>query len=426
MSKIPQNAQRCTEPNCPHEWHIDLQKAHPEKFRTDNGHFNDIYSQIDNSFAQNNSLSDEELEAREEFEEYAMQEFYEGEGHEWLKEAIEDEVESRGHDFDEEKFEEWYESYESEGLCLKYYDAQGIYELYYPDEDGEVATNKDSFDTFFQKEGSTYVDSYIKEVATAESDDEKWDREYDEYYENAGELTEEFVSYEAEHMVSFRNGNGNVISADDFSSDYAIDMANGAEPDAYVEISFASEDELAASVNYDDALAGGELPEGWKSDDDDFTIKISAKSLMDPANQSRLQELRDTVNAAGEYMIADSATYSARQNEALGRIMGPTDTRILITELVDSDLENWDYENPRERFQSDDDWEYARDMQETYLHTKYEAKLTEDTFAHATQELIDSGKIDISDLDYNRYANEYTASFDDNQKIITKIVNEYL
>lgn len=109
-----------------------------------------------------NGYEDEREMQREVAYEYAEKDFYEGEGHKMLVDAVRQRVESSGHSFNEAKFEEWYDSYEAEGARLKYYDANGSYEMFFPDEEtGETVIQKNNFDSFFNKYGNDYVQGYM-------------------------------------------------------------------------------------------------------------------------------------------------------------------------------------------------------------------------------------------------------------------------
>lgn len=99
---------------------------------------------------------------REEAYEYAEKDFYEGQGHQMLVDAVRQRVESSGHTFDEGKFNQWYDSPEGESARMGYYDANGSYEMFYPDEStGDTVVQQRNFDSFFNKHGDEYVQGYV-------------------------------------------------------------------------------------------------------------------------------------------------------------------------------------------------------------------------------------------------------------------------
>lgn len=114
-----------------------------------------------------NNVTGREDEAEREMQreaayEAAGKDFYEGEGHELLANAVKERVESTGHTFDRRKFDDWLSSPEGESAQMGYYDANGSYEMFFPDEDtGETVIQKRNFDSFFNRHGDEYVRGYM-------------------------------------------------------------------------------------------------------------------------------------------------------------------------------------------------------------------------------------------------------------------------
>lgn len=112
-----------------------------------------------------NSYDDDEDERemqREIAYEAAEKDFYEGEGQELLANAVKERVEDTGHKFDRRKFDEWLDSPQGESARMVYYDANGSYEMFFPDEDtGDTVIQERNFNSFFNNHGDEYVSGYM-------------------------------------------------------------------------------------------------------------------------------------------------------------------------------------------------------------------------------------------------------------------------
>lgn len=88
--------------------------------------------------------------------------FYSDKGRDMLANAVKEKVESTGHTFNRDNFDKWYDSYEAESARQGYEDANGSYEMFFPDEDtGETVIQERNFNSFFNKHGDDYVRGYM-------------------------------------------------------------------------------------------------------------------------------------------------------------------------------------------------------------------------------------------------------------------------
>lgn len=250
------------------------------------------------------------------------------------------------------------------------------------------------------------------------------DKKYDAAYDQITDLLDDYITPEMEDFISFRSFNDRDIDKDDAISDYAYAISEGDQSETYMIVDFDRGDELQDQCNKESiGLTDGtfRLPEGWTYTDNE-EIQITMDAFVN-GDQDQLQELKDNVQAAAEYGVIDSALYSSMFDEAARKCISDTDIRITISDLVDSDLEVWEEDNPEENFDNPGQWYEAREEKESELYNDYENRIDYDSISEAFTAAVNEGEIDMSDVAYNPYAKEFNLLHDDAQKVFNKILD---
>ena len=261
-----------------------------------------------------------------------------------------------------------------------------------------------------------------------ETEEERYDRIYDE----TRDKIDEFVSNDLylDDYINFKDAEGNHLSDIEIADEYADKVSQGENADGYIiEVNFNTGHELdtaaqSRSLGLDDGTHG--FPSDWQYDSDEATIQIPLQSFLNnPQAQSSLDEIKENIQLTSESgtinpMLVDDMFY-----EAAGRVIGDTDKRVTAADLSSFDAEDWEAENPVENFENEKEWRDAQDDYITERHDYYMDLFNEDNTREAFNELVDKGEIYMEDVSYNKHAKEFSLPFENQQKLMSKILEEY-
>ena len=261
-----------------------------------------------------------------------------------------------------------------------------------------------------------------------ESEEDKFDRIYDETKDKIDEFFED--GYYLDSYVSFKDPEGKHLTDIEVSEEYADKVSQEENADGYiVEFNFNTGNELetaaqSRSLGLDDGTHG--FPSDWKYDSDEATIQIPLQSFLnDPQAQSSLDEIKENIQLTSESGTIDPTLVDNMFYEAAGRVIGDTDKRVTASDLSSFDAEDWEAENPVENFENEKEWRDAQDDYITERHDHYMDLFNEDNTREAFNELVEKGEIYMEDVSYNKYAKEFSLSFENQQKLMSKILEEY-
>ena len=255
---------------------------------------------------------------------------------------------------------------------------------------------------------------------------------YDKVYDETQDKIDNFLSssIDLENYITFKDPEGNILTDTEISEEYADKVSQNEDTKGYfmeANLSVGYEIETAAqarALGLEDGTHG--FPSDWQFDNEEVTIKIPLESFLnDPNAQEALEELKDNIEITADAGVIDSGIVDQMFEEASGKIIGETDKRVTSADLSSFDAEDWEYENPVENFENEEEWRKAKDDYVSEQHDYYMSLFNENNTREAFNELLDQGEIYLEDVSYNKYAKEFSLSFEDQKKLMSKILEEY-
>ena len=255
---------------------------------------------------------------------------------------------------------------------------------------------------------------------------------YDKVYDDTKDKIDDFLSssIDLENYITFKDPEGNTLTDTEISEEYADKVSQNEDYQGYlmeVNLSVGYEIETAAqsrSLGLEDGTHG--FPSDWQFDSEEVTIQIPLESFLnDPKAQDSLEELKENIELTADVGVIDSGIVDQMFEEASGKIIGETDKRVTAADLSSFDAEDWEYENPVESFENEEEWRKAQDDYVSEQHDYYMSLFNENNTREAFNELLEQGEIYLEDVSYNKYAKEFSLSFEDQQKLMSKILEEY-
>ena len=246
---------------------------------------------------------------------------------------------------------------------------------------------------------------------------------YDKVYDETKDKIDNFLSssIDIENYITFKDPEGSILTDTEISEEYADKVSQNEDPQGYlmeVNLSVGYEIETAAqsgALGLEDGTHG--FPSDWNFNDEEVTIQIPLESFLnDPNAQDSLEELKDNIEITADAGVIDSGLVDQMFEEAAGRVIGDTDKRVTAADFSSFDAEDWEEENPIENFENEKEWRDAQDDYITERHDYYMDLFNEDNTREAFNELIEKGEIYMEDVSYNKYAKEFSLSFENQQK----------
>lgn len=250
--------------------------------------------------------------------------------------------------------------------------------------------------------------------------DEWKDQQYDKYEEEMNEVLDGFSVGPDDRYISFLDEDGDYIDSDEVISDYAYEMSENEEHSGHVMVvevcNTGNELHDMANMMAIGMEPGSEpdFPPEWKIKDDNIHIPIHW--MVKNSDNSKLEELKDSVGAIREYGVLDDSTMSQLDYEGKRRAVSRADIEQYSYDYADRDMRPYEDEGEM----SEDEMNSLRESREE----AYREALSPDNIRRAIDDLLQEGEIDDSDMEYHASSGEYNIDNYTTETVIERAIRD--